>query len=69
LEAATTFIEYLGQARLQAEAGAIKGVVCGVRVKEVANPLMRQIQMLDKPVDELAKGRAMDRVLRVRADG
>lgn len=42
----------------------IKGVVCGVRVEEVEDPLMRNIRYLDKLVDELAKGKAMDRILR-----
>jgi hypothetical protein len=45
-------------------AARIKGVVCGVRVEEVADPLMRKIRYLDKLVDELAKGRAMDKILR-----
>ncbi len=43
----------------------IKGVVCGVRVEEVEDPLMRKIRYLDKLVDELAKGKALDKVLRV----
>jgi hypothetical protein len=42
----------------------ITGVVCGVRVEEVAEPLMREIRYLDKLVDELARGKAMDKVLR-----
>lgn len=42
----------------------IKGVVCGVRVEEIAEPLMREIRYLDKLVDELAKGKAMDKILR-----
>jgi hypothetical protein len=42
----------------------IKGVVCGVRVEDVADPLMREIRYLDKLVDELAKGKAMDKILR-----
>ena len=42
----------------------IKGVVCGVRVEEVADPLMRRIRQLDKLVDELAKGKAMEKILR-----
>lgn len=42
----------------------IKGVVCGVRVEEVEDPLMRNIRYLDKLVDELAKGKAMDKILR-----
>jgi len=42
----------------------IKGLVCGVRVEEVADPLMRNIRYLDKLVDELAKGKALDKILR-----
>lgn len=42
----------------------IKGVVCGVRVEEVADPLMQKIRWLDKLVDELAKGKAMEKILR-----
>jgi hypothetical protein len=45
----------------------IKGVVCGVRVEEVADPLMRKIRYLDKLVDELAKGRPMEKILRQSA--
>lgn len=45
----------------------IKGVVCGVRVEEVEDPLMRKIRYLDKLVDELAKGKAMDKILRQTA--
>ena len=42
----------------------IKGVVCGVRVEDVAEPLMREIRYLDKLIDELAKGKAMEKILR-----
>lgn len=42
----------------------IKGVVCGVRVEEVKDPLMRKIRWLDKLIDELAKGKAMEKILR-----
>jgi hypothetical protein len=42
----------------------IKGVVCGVRVENVEDPLMREIRYLDKLIDELAKGKAMDKILR-----
>ena len=42
----------------------ITGVVCGVRVEEVADPLMREIRYLDKLVDELARGKALDKILR-----
>jgi hypothetical protein len=42
----------------------IKGVVCGVRVEEIEDPLMQNIRYLDKLIDELAKGKAMDKILR-----
>lgn len=42
----------------------IKGVVCGVRVEEVKHPLMRKVRYLDKLIDELAKGKAMEKILR-----
>jgi hypothetical protein len=42
----------------------IKGVVCGVRVEDVGEPLMREIRYLDKLIDELAKGKAMEKILR-----
>lgn len=42
----------------------IKGVVCGVRVEDIKDPLMREIRYLDKLIDELAKGKAMDKILR-----
>jgi hypothetical protein len=49
-------------------ASLITGVVCGVRVEEVADPLMRKIRYLDKLIDELANGRAMEKILRQPAD-
>lgn len=49
---------------LNPDRSLIKGVVCGVRVEEVEDPLMRNIRYLDKLVDGLAKGKAMDRILR-----
>ena len=42
----------------------IKGIVCGVRVEEIENPLMQNIRYLDKLIDELAKGKAMEKILR-----
>lgn len=45
-------------------AALIKGVVCGVRVEEVEDPLMRKVRYLDKLVDELAKGKVMEKILR-----
>ncbi len=44
----------------------IKGVICGVRVEEIEEPLMREIRYLDKLIDELAKGKAMEKILRTR---
>ena len=45
----------------------VKGVVCGVRVEEIEEPLMREIRYLDKLIDELAKGKAMSKILRKQA--
>lgn len=64
LEAMTTFQDFFDAAELNANATLIKGVVCGVRVEEVEDPLMRKIRYLDKLVDELARGKAMAKVLR-----
>lgn len=50
--------------RLNPNAGRITGVVCGVRVENVEDPLMQRIRYMDKLVDELAKGRAMEKILR-----
>jgi len=50
--------------RMNPKSILIKGVVCGVRVEEVEEPLMRNIRYLDKLIDELAKGKAMDKILR-----
>lgn len=44
--------------------GQIKGVICGVRIEEIEDPLMREIRYLDKLIDELAKGRSMEKILR-----
>lgn len=46
------------------KASLIKGVVCGVRVEEVEDPLMRKVRYLDKLIDELAKGKALEKILR-----
>jgi hypothetical protein len=64
LEAETTFEEFFADARLNPLATSITGVVCGVRVEDIEDPLMQQIRYLDKLVDELAKGKAIDKVLR-----
>jgi hypothetical protein len=64
LDAGTTFEDFFGAATLHPNASLITGSVCGVRVQEVEDPLMRRIRYLDKLVDELAKGKALDKVLR-----
>lgn len=64
LAAETTFQDFFGAAALHPGAALITGSVCGVKVQEVEDPLMRQIRYLDKLVDELAKGRPMAKVLR-----
>ena len=61
----TTFADFFTQARLNPRVDQITGSVCGVKVQEVEDPLMRRIRYLDKLVDELAKGRPMEKVLRV----
>ncbi|MCL4215313.1 MAG: DUF2200 family protein [Gemmatimonadales bacterium] len=52
---------------LHPNAPLITGVICGVRIEEIEHPLMRKIRYLDKLVDELAKGRPMEKILRVSA--
>lgn len=64
LEAGTTFEDFFAEATLNPRVTAVTGVVCGVRVEEIDDPLMQQIRYLDKLVDELAKGKAMEKVLR-----
>ncbi len=64
LDAGTTFAEFFADAALNPNASLITGTVCGVRVEDVEDPLMQKIRYLDKLVDELAKGRAMDKILR-----
>ena len=50
--------------KLNPSRALIKGVVCGIRVEDIQDPMMREIRYLDKLVDELAKGKAMDKILR-----
>ena len=65
LETQVNFETFFNQAPLlNPSRNLIKGVVCGVRVEEVADPLMREIRYLDKLIDELAKGKAMAKILR-----
>ena len=67
LEAGTTFEDFFAQAQLNPLASSITGSVCGVRVQDIEDPLMQKIRYLDKLVDELAKGKAMEKVLRSQA--
>lgn len=60
-----TFEQFFANARLNPNARLITGVICGYRVEEIENPLTQQVRYLDKLVDELAKGRAMEKILRV----
>jgi len=64
VEAGTTFEDFFAQADLNPAVSLITGTVCGVRVQDVEDPLMRRIRYLDKLVDELAKGRPMEKILR-----
>ena len=64
LAAGTTFEDFFAAARLNPNVALITGVVCGVRVEDIDDRLMQKIRYLDKLVDELARGRAMDKVLR-----
>lgn len=69
LDEGTTFADFFAAADLNPAAELITGSVCGVKVQDVEDPLMRRIRYLDKLVDELAKGRPMSKVLRTPATG
>lgn len=60
-----TFKHFFEKANLNPNAPLITGVICGYRVEEIENPLMRQVRYLDKLVDELAKGKTMEKILRI----
>ena len=64
LAAGTTFKDFFADARVNPRASSITGVVCGVRIEKLEDPLMRKIRYLDKLVDELAQGRPMTKILR-----
>lgn len=64
LDAKTTFADFFAQATLNPRVDRITGMICGVRVEQIEDPLMQQIRYLDKLVDDLAKGRPMAKVLR-----
>jgi hypothetical protein len=64
LDAGTTFQDFFAAARLNPLADEVRGVICGVRIEEIEDPLMKQVRILDKLVDEIARGRPMQKVLR-----
>lgn len=64
IDAQATFQTFFAQASLNPHAHRITGVICGYRVEEIENPLTQQVRYLDKLVDELAKGRKMEKILR-----
>lgn len=65
VEEKVTFEKFFQNATLNPNAHLITGVICGYRVEEIENPLTQQLRYLDKLVDELAKGRKMEKILRV----
>lgn len=64
LDQGTDFRTFFAAAKLNPAASKITGVVCGQRVEEIEDPLMQKIRYLDKLIDELAKGKAMEKILR-----
>jgi hypothetical protein len=65
IEEKVTFETFFQKATLNPNAGLITGVICGYRVEDIENPLTQQVRYLDKLVDELAKGKKMEKILRV----
>jgi len=65
IEDNVTFEQFFANASLNPNARLITGAICGYRVEEIENPLTQQVRYLDKLVDELAKGRKMEKILRV----
>ncbi|PJZ46747.1 DUF2200 domain-containing protein [Leptospira brenneri] len=59
-----TFQTFFEKAKLNKNAELIKGTICGYRIEEIDNPLTKQVRYLDKLVDELAKGKTMEKILR-----
>lgn len=63
----TNFEDFFAKANLNPKVVEIKGVICGVRIEDIEDPLMQKIRYMDKLVDEIAKGRTMEKVLRQSA--
>jgi len=64
IEEKATFETFFKQAKLNPNAQLIKGVICGYRIEDIETPLTKQVRYLDKLIDELAKGRKMEKILR-----
>ena len=64
LDKKTNFETFFAEAKLHPNAHKITGVICGHRIENIEDPLMQKVRYLDKLIDELAKGRAMDKILR-----
>ncbi len=64
IDSRADFETFFRQASINPKANLITGMICGYRVEEIENPFMRQVRYLDKLVDELAKGRKMEKILR-----
>jgi len=64
IEEKATFETFFKQAKLNPNAQLIKGVICGYRIEDIETPLTKQARYLDKLIDELAKGRKMEKILR-----
>lgn len=67
MENKTDFETFFAEApQMNPSRGLIKGVICGVRLEDIEEPIMREIRYLDKLIDELAKGKAMEKILRTK---
>lgn len=66
IDAKVTFETFFAEANLHPNANLITGMICGYRIEEIENPLTQKVRYLDKIVDELANGRKMEKILRVR---
>lgn len=64
IDAKATFEDFFAAATIHPNASLIKGVICGYRIEEIETPLTKQVRYLDKLVDELAKGKKMEKILR-----
>jgi hypothetical protein len=64
LEDKTNFEDFFNQASLHPNAPMITGLICGYRIEDIEDPIMKKVRYLDKLIDELAKGRSMEKILR-----